>query len=98
MTIARLQTQEPQIQTKPTQSKAQRLENVAQEYETLFAKMLMKSMYKSLDTSKSLFSSKNSVPQKLFDDMLYEQYARVISEQKALGIRTLITEHYKDIT
>ncbi len=104
MIMTSLQTQalQPQAFTqkaKPMHS-TQRLEKVAQEYEALFAKMLIQSMYKSVNTSQSLFSntSTSGTPQKMFDDMLYEQYADAISKQKILGISTLITEHYKSIT
>ncbi len=107
MSIAPLQTQAAQLVNTAQQprqasalgkapSKAQRLEKVAQEYESFFAKMLIKSMYKSVKSANSLFSSESGVSQKVFDDMLYEQYANAISDQKVLGISTLITDHYKD--
>lgn len=72
---------ENQIEINP---KKQKLYDAALEFESLFVKMMLNSMRKTLNKENDLFYS--GTQQDFFEDMLYDEYAKLFSKNSNLGI------------
>jgi len=70
-----------------------RLRAVAEEFESLFAKQMLDSMRDTLNPETDLFNG--GMAQDIFDDMLYDEYARMIAKSGTLGIADLIVKQYE---
>lgn len=70
-----------------------RLEAVAKEFESLFAKQMLDSMRDTLNPDEDLLNG--GMAQDIFEDMLYEEYARLLSQTGGLGIADLIVAQYE---
>ncbi len=66
---------------------------VAQEFESLFAKQMLDSMRATLNREDDLFDG--GMAQDIFEDMLYEEYARMMSRTGSLGIADMIVRQYE---
>lgn len=73
-------------------SRAQ-LKAVAQEFESLFAKQMLDSMRDTLSPDNDLFYG--GMAQDIFQDMLYEEYARMLAKTGSLGIAEIIYQQYE---
>lgn len=71
-----------------------RLEAVAKEFESLFAKQMLDSMRDTLNPDDDMFNG--GMGQDIFEDMLYEEYARMLSQEGGLGIADMIVEQLGD--
>ena len=70
----------------------QRLKQVATEFESLFVKQMLDSMRDTLSKEDDLLSG--GFAEEVFEDMLYEEYARMMAATGSLGIADLITQQY----
>jgi peptidoglycan hydrolase FlgJ len=73
-----------------------RLEAVAKEFESLFAKQMLDSMRATLNPEEDMFNG--GMAQDIFEDMLYDEYARVLSKTGGLGIAEMIIQQYASTT
>ncbi len=73
-------------------SKKQKLYDVALEFESLFVKIMLNSMRKTLNKENDLFYA--GLQQDIFEDMLYDEYAKIFSKNANLG---LAKEMYKQL-
>jgi flagellar protein FlgJ len=78
----------------PTGSDEARLRAVATEFETLFAKQMLDTMRATLDTENDMFHG--GMAQDIFEDMLYEEYARMMAKTGSLGIAEIIYNQYSE--
>jgi flagellar protein FlgJ len=72
----------------------QKLQQVATEFESLFVKQMLDSMRDTLSKEDDLLSG--GFAEEVFEDMLYEEYARMMAATGSLGIADLITQQYAD--
>lgn len=70
-----------------------RLEAVAKEFESLFAKQMLDSMRDTLNPDDDMFNG--GMAQDIFEDMLYEEYARMLSQEGGLGIADMIVQQFE---
>lgn len=70
-----------------------KLEEVAREFEALFVEQMLSSMRETLQPENDLFYG--GLGQDVFQDMLYEEYARTIAKTSSLGIAEMITKQYE---
>jgi peptidoglycan hydrolase FlgJ len=70
-----------------------RLEAVAQEFESLFVKQMLDSMRDTLNKEEDIFNG--GMAQDIFEDMLYDEYSRILSRSGSLGIADLLVEQYR---
>ncbi len=71
----------------------EQLRAVAQEFESLFAKQMLDSMRDTLSPDNDLFYG--GMAQDIFQDMLYEEYARMLAKTGSLGIADIIYDQYE---
>ena len=69
------------------------LRAVAKEFESLFAKQMLDSMRATLNKEEDIFNG--GMAQDIFEDMLYEEYGRLIAQTGGLGIADMIVEQYE---
>ena len=69
------------------------LRAAAREFESLFAKQMLDSMRDTLNTEDDMFHG--GMAQDIFDDMLYEEYGRMIAQGGGLGIADMIVQQYE---
>ncbi|MFP4114749.1 MAG: rod-binding protein [Spirochaetota bacterium] len=69
------------------------LRAAAQEFESLFAKQMLDSMRDTLNKEDDLFNG--GMAQDIFEDMLYEEYGRLIARTGTLGIADTIVAQYE---
>ena len=72
-----------------------RLEAVAKEFESLFAKQMLDSMRDTLSKEDDMLNG--GMAQDIFDDMLYEEYARMMANTGSLGIADMIVSQYEGV-
>lgn len=70
-----------EVEIKPEKKK---LYDVAVEFESLFIQILLKSMRKTLNKENDLLYG--GFQQDIFEDMLYEQYSKIMSKNANFGI------------
>ena len=75
------------LQRRSLTGNARELREVVEEFESLFVKMMLDSMRKTLDESTLI--PKNA-GEKLFEDELYSEYAQKISRSAKLGIADMM--------
>jgi flagellar protein FlgJ len=78
--------------TLPSGDKHAQLKTVAQEFEALFVKQMLDSMRDTLEPDNDLFYG--GMAQDIFQDMLYDEYSRMIAKTGSLGIADLIYDQY----
>jgi peptidoglycan hydrolase FlgJ len=69
------------------------LKAVAIEFESLFTKQMLDSMRATLSPDDDLFYG--GMAQDIFQDMLYEEYARMMAKTGSLGVADLIYSQYE---
>jgi len=69
------------------------LKSVAMEFESLFAKQMLDSMRATLSPDDDLFYG--GMAQDIFQDMLYEEYARMMAKTGSLGVADIIYKQYE---
>ena len=69
-----------------------RLRSVASEFEVLFAKQMLDTMRATLNKEDDMFHG--GMAQDIFEDMLYEEYARMMAKTGSLGIADIIYNQY----
>jgi len=70
-----------------------RLEAVAKEFESLFAKQMLDSMRDTLNSEDDMLNG--GMAQDIFDDMLYDEYARMMANTGSLGIADMIVDQFQ---
>lgn len=70
-----------------------RLKTVAAEFESLFAKQMLDAMRATLNKDDDLFNG--GMAQDIFQDMLYEEYARMMAKTGSLGVADVIYQQYE---
>lgn len=70
-----------------------RLKAVAAEFESLFAKQMLDSMRATLNKDDDMFNG--GMAQDIFQDMLYEEYARMMARTGSLGVADVIYQQYE---
>jgi flagellar protein FlgJ len=78
----------------PSGSDEDRLRAVATEFEVLFAKQMLDSMRATLNTEDDMFHG--GMAQDIFEDMLYEEYARMMAKTGSLGVGDIIYNQYSE--
>lgn len=71
------------------------LRAVAKEFESLFAKQMLDSMRATLSREDDMLDG--GMAQDIFEDMLYEEYARIMSNAGSLGIADMIVSQYQGV-
>jgi flagellar protein FlgJ len=69
-----------------------RLRAAATEFEVLFAKQMLNTMRATLNTENDMLHG--GLAQEFFEDMLYEEYARMMAKTGDLGIADIIYNQY----
>lgn len=69
------------------------LEDVGKSFEKIFINQMLSSMRETLDTKNDLLYGGFS--QKIFEDMLYEEYATIMSKTNFLGLSQTIVSQYE---
>lgn len=64
-----------------------KLKESCQEFEAIFIKQMLNSMKKSVNKSGLI---KESMGEKIFDDMLYDEYAQNMSKSSSFGIAEMM--------
>lgn len=72
----------------------EQLRAVATEFEALFAKQMLDSMRSTLNSENDMFHG--GMAQDIFEDMLYEEYSRVMAKTGSLGIADIIYSQYQN--
>jgi peptidoglycan hydrolase FlgJ len=70
------------------------LEFVAREFESLFAKQMLDSMRATLNNGHDLLNG--GMAEEIFNDMLYDEYARMMARTGSLGIADMIVRQYEN--
>ena len=78
----------------PTGSNEDRLRAVATEFEVLLAKQMLDTMRATLSPENDMFHG--GMAQDIFEDMLYEEYARMMAKSGSLGVAEIIYNQYSD--
>lgn len=65
----------------------------AQKFEALFLKMMLDSMRKTVDKS-DLFGDPNTPSSSIYNSMLDNEYARIMSENGGLGLADMVSQHF----
>ena len=73
----------------------QQLKAVAKEFESLFVKQMLDSMRATLNKEDNLLDG--GMAENIFEDMLYEEYSRMIAATGSLGVAELIYSQYRDL-
>lgn len=71
----------------------EKLKEVADEFEAMFIKLVLQSMKETLDTKDSPFYG--GMSEDIFSDMLYHEYADLMSKEHDLGLAENIISHYE---
>jgi peptidoglycan hydrolase FlgJ len=69
------------------------LRGVAQEFEALFLKQMLGSMRSTLKPENDMLHG--GLSQDIFEDMLYDEYSRVMAKTGSIGIADLIYDQLK---
>ncbi len=72
----------------PEGSEATRLREVASDFEAIFIKQMLDSMRDTLNPENRLVDT--GMAGEIYDDMLYDEYARIMSRTGGLGLADLI--------
>lgn len=78
----------------PTDNPDARLKAVATEFESLFAKQMLDTMRSTLSPDTDLFYG--GMAEDIFQDLLFEEYARMMAKTGSLGIAELIYTQYRE--
>ncbi len=70
------------------------LEFVAREFESLFARQMLDSMRATLNNGHDLLNG--GMAEEIFNDMLYDEYARMMARTGSLGIAEMIVRQYEN--
>ncbi|MFP4644791.1 MAG: rod-binding protein [Spirochaetales bacterium] len=68
------------------------LREVAKEFEALFTQMMFDSMRETVNREDSLFSGGQG--EKVFEDMLYEQYSLITADGEGIGLGDMIYDQF----
>lgn len=71
----------------------QALRSVAEDFEALFVKQMLGSMRSTLDSENDLLHG--GLSQDIFEDMLYDEYSRVMAKTGSIGIADMIYNQLK---
>ena len=66
------------------------IREVAEEFEAIFVKELLKTMRKSLNPDNDLLHG--GMSQEIFEDMLYDEYAHLIAEAGDFGVADAVVD------
>ena len=78
----------PEMPRVPADADEQRLREVTRDFEAIFVKTMLDSMRKTLNRESRMFDG--GMAEEFFEDMLYEQYAKRMTETARLGIADLL--------
>lgn len=78
----------------PSGDGRQQLRAVAKEFESLFVKQMLDSMRATLNKENNLLDG--GMAENIFEDMLYDEYSRMIASTGSLGVAELIYSQYSD--
>lgn len=85
-------TRAESIRDKIKDTNLSKLKEVAEEFEAIFINMMLKEMRKSINETGFLKGFREDI----FRDLLYWEYAKLISKNTSLGIAEKIQQLYKD--
>lgn len=71
-----------------------KLRQVAQEFESLFLKQMLDSMRSTLNEENRLVDT--GMAGEYFEDMLYEEYSKIMSKRGTFGIAEVIVDQLRD--
>lgn len=71
-----------------------KLKEVAQDFESLFLKQMLDSMRSTLNEDNRLVDT--GMAGEYFEDMLYEEYSKIMSKRGTFGIAELIVDQFRD--
>ncbi|MFP4301672.1 MAG: rod-binding protein [Alkalispirochaetaceae bacterium] len=71
-----------------------RLREVAEEFESLFLKEMLDSMRNTLNEENRLVDT--GMAGEYFEDMLYEEYSKIMAKRGTFGIAELIVDQFRD--
>lgn len=77
----------------PVAADQDRLREVAQEFEALFMKQLLDSMRETLNPEHRLVEP--GIAGEIYDDMLYDEYSKIMARTGGLGLADLIVDQYR---
>lgn len=89
--IAQLQLQNLRY-TVPDGDRASQLREVAEDFETIFVKQMLESMRSTLNEENRLVDT--GMAGDYFEDMLYDEYADVMSKTAGFGLADMIVNQY----
>ncbi len=85
-TVANART--PEMPRVPVNADEARLREVTRDFEAIFVKTMLDSMRNTLNRESRMFDG--GMAEEFFEDMLYEQYAKRMTETARLGIADLL--------
>lgn len=90
--IAQLQMQNLRY-TVPEGDRNTQLREVAEDFETIFVKQMLESMRNTLNEDNRLVDT--GMAGDYFEDMLYDEYAQVMSKTAGFGLADMIVNQYE---
>jgi flagellar protein FlgJ len=81
--------------TRVNVSNKEALRKTAEEFESLFVKMLLDSMRDTRNKENQLIDG--GMGEEIFEDMLYTEYSRKISKSGNFGIADMIYQQYENV-
>ncbi len=90
LSLEEAQNSIPKLEQKA--KKLSKLKEVAEEFEAIFVKMLLKEMKKTVPKNSFLHGG---TVEDIFEDMLYSEYSKKMAKNMNLGIAEKIIEIYK---
>lgn len=76
----------------PQVSEAEQLRQVAKDFETIFVKQMLDSMRSTLNPENRLVDT--GMAGEFYEDMLYDEYAQMMSKTGGFGLADLIVKQY----
>ncbi len=77
----------------PQGTSNERLRSVAEEFESIFIKQMLESMRSTLNEENRLVDT--GMAGDFYEDMLYDEYASIMSKTAGLGLADLIVDQYR---
>ncbi len=90
--VARLQMQTLRY-TVPEGSHDEQLQAVAEDFEAIFIKQMLESMRSTLNPENRLVDT--GLAGDIYEDMLYDEYAQIMSRTGGLGLAEIIVNQYR---
>lgn len=89
--LAQLQLQNLRYEL-PAGTEAEQIRQVAEDFEAMFIKQMLDSMRSTLNPENQLVDT--GMAGEIYDDMLYDEYAQIMSRTGGLGLAEMIIQQY----